>query len=75
MPILFFVKCERTVLFSVKRDLDPPLAPSYHSQGEFLSHVFLRPKKDGSFKMILNLKNLKSHVEYNKLKMDTLQST
>ena len=27
MPILFFVNCERTVLFSVKRDLDPPL---YH---------------------------------------------
>ena len=25
--ILFFVNCERTVLFSVKRDLDPPL---YH---------------------------------------------
>ena len=28
MPILFFVNCERTVLFSVKRDLDPP--PLYH---------------------------------------------
>ena len=26
-PILFFVNCERTVLFSVKRDQDPPL---YH---------------------------------------------
>ena len=24
MPILFFVNCERTVLFFVKRDLDPP---------------------------------------------------
>ena len=30
MPILFFVNCERTVLFSMKRDLDPPpLPPSY----------------------------------------------
>ena len=29
MPILFFVNCERTVLFSVKRDLDPP-PPLYH---------------------------------------------
>ena len=30
MPILFFVNCERSVLFSVKRDLDPPppLPPS-----------------------------------------------
>ena len=45
-----------------------------HSHGEFLSNVFLRPKKDGSFRMILNLKNLNLHVEYNKFKMDTLQS-
>ena len=31
MPILFFVNCERTVLSSVKRDLDtppPPVQPS-----------------------------------------------
>ena len=27
MPILFFVNCGRTVLFSVKRDLDPPPPP------------------------------------------------
>ena len=27
MPILFFVNCEITVLFSVKHDLDPPLHP------------------------------------------------
>ena len=32
MPILFFVNCERTVLFSVKRDLDP-LPPLYHPWG------------------------------------------
>ena len=29
MPILFFVNCERTVLFSVKRDLDPPFTTLY----------------------------------------------
>ena len=47
---------------------------AYHSHGEFLSNVFLRLKKDGSFRMILNIKNLNSHVEYNKFKMDTVQS-
>ena len=47
------------------------IAEAYHSHGDFLSNVFLRPKKDGSFRMILNLKNLNSHVEYNKFKMDT----
>ena len=46
-----------------------------HSHGEFLSNVFFRPKKDGSFRMILNLKKLVNlHIEYNKFKMDTLQS-
>ena len=31
MPILFFMNCQRTVLFSVKRDLDqPPPPPLYH---------------------------------------------
>ena len=39
-----------------------------------MSNVFLRPKKDGRFRMILNLRNLNSHVEYNKFKMDILQS-
>ena len=29
MLILFFVNCERTVLFSVKRDLDPPPLPPF----------------------------------------------
>ena len=47
---------------------------TYHSFGEFVSNVFLRPKKDGQFRMILNLRNLNSHVEYNKFKMDILQS-
>lgn len=47
---------------------------AYHSYGEFVFNVFLRPKKDGRFRMILNLRNLNSHVEYNKFEMDTLQS-
>ena len=45
-----------------------------HEPGEFISSVFGRPKKDGSHRMILNLKNLNKHVQYNHFKMDTLQS-
>lgn len=45
-----------------------------HEPGEVISSVFVQPKKDGSHRMILNLKNLNKHVQYNHFKMDTLQS-
>ena len=45
-----------------------------HEPEEFISSIFVRPKKDGSHRMILNLKNLNKHVQYNHFKMDTLQS-
>ena len=38
------------------------------------SEMCIRDRKDGRFRMILNLRNLNSHAEYNKFKMDTLQS-
>ena len=42
-----------------------------HEPGEFISSIFVRPKKDGSHRMIINLNK---HVQYNHFKMDTLQS-
>ena len=41
MTVIFviFVNCERTVLFSVKRDLDPPLPPSKKSMLSLLEIV------------------------------------
>lgn len=51
------------------------LESSEHEEHEFISPVFTRPKKDGSFRMILNLKNLNKEVTYYHFKMETLAST
>ena len=41
---------------------------------KYVSNIFLREKKDGSYRMILNLKGLNKSVEYHKFKMDTLNT-
>ena len=41
-------------------------------QGDFISPIFLRPKKDGTFRMVLNLKTLNTFVKYQHFKMDTV---
>ena len=45
-----------------------------HCEGEYTCTIFIRPKKDGTYRLILNLKNLNEHVEYYHFKMDTRQS-
>ena len=40
---------------------------------EYISPVFLRKKQDGSHRLILNLKFLNKHLEYNHFKMDTFK--
>ena len=37
---------------------------SDHDPGEFISPIFVRPKKDGTTRMILNLQSLNEHVVY-----------
>ena len=39
-----------------------------HEPGEFISSVFVQPRKDGSHRMIMNPKNLNKHVQYNHFK-------
>lgn len=45
-----------------------------HKPKEALSSIFIRPKKDGTHRLILNLKNLNEFVTYHHFKMDTLYS-
>ena len=36
--------------------------------------LFVRPKKDGCHRLILNLKDMNQYMEYHHFKMDTLQT-
>ena len=40
----------------------------------WLSNIFLRPKKDGTYRIILNLKPLNEFIEYKKFKMPTISN-
>ena len=48
------------------------IAESALGPGQVTSPILVRPKKDGSYRMILNLKALNEHVEYKKFKMETV---
>ena len=43
-------------------------------QGQVLSNIFLRPKKDGSFRMILDLTWVNKHIQYQHFKMASLNT-
>ena len=45
---------------------------TWPSEGQFVSNNFCRPKKDGSVRIILNLKQLNKAIEYHHFKMETL---
>ena len=45
----------------------------YSHQKQFLSPIFLRPKKNGEYRMVLNLKKLNEYIPYEHFKMDTFE--
>ena len=45
-----------------------------HTPYEVISNIFIRPKKDGGHRLILNLKGLNQFVTYHHFKMETLLS-
>ena len=44
-----------------------------HREGEYISNIFIQPKKDGSYRLILNLKYLNQFVQYHHFKMENLK--
>ena len=50
------------------------LEPANPCSGEILSSIFTRPKKDGTYRIILNLKSFNKCIPYQHFKMDTLKT-
>ena len=47
---------------------------AHNPDSGFISTVFVTPKKDGSYRMILNLQQLNKFVVYQHFKMDNIQT-
>ena len=45
-----------------------------HHPNEFISPIFLVPKKNGEYRLILNLKELNTNIVYHHFKMETFES-
>ena len=50
------------------------IKPSSPDSGQVISPIFTKPKKDGSHRVIFNLKYLNQSVMYYHFKMDTLET-
>ena len=45
-----------------------------HQEGEWISNLFIRPKPDGSYRLILDLTELNKYIEYEHFKMCSLHT-
>ena len=75
---LRFTQTEKaTIDTELKKLLDKKvITHSHHCKGEFISNIFIRPKKSGEgYRLILNLKDLNKSVAYHHFKMDTFLTT
>jgi len=50
------------------------IAPTIHPIQGFVSTIFTRDKKDGTKRMILNLKKLNEYINYNHFKMESIDT-
>ena len=76
-PVLRFSLEEHSALTSLIQDFcrQGVIVPTFHEEGEFISNVFLRPKKTpGKYRLILNLKPLTPFIKYEHFKMDTIHT-
>ena len=64
---------KRFVRMKIKQLIDTGcIVPLKRKCDGWVSNIFLHPKKDGSFRLILNLKPLNKFIEYRKFKMPSI---
>ena len=75
-PFCSFTEIEQTIIDNEveKFLLKEIIRLSSHEDGHVISPIFTRPKKDGSHRVIFNLKKLNESVTYHHFKMDTLET-
>ena len=49
------------------------IVPSPYERGQYVSNIFTRRKKNGAYRMILDLSELNSYIKYRHFKMDTFE--
>ena len=49
------------------------IVPTSYNNGDFVSSIFTRPKSDGSYHVILNLKNLNEFVTSQHCKLESFK--
>ena len=76
LPRCFFnAKEEQIIEAEIQKLLEMKVLEEVeHCSEEFLSQIFVVPKKDGEYRMILNLKNFNENIDYHHFKMDTFES-
>ena len=74
-PYHSFTEAEQTIIDEVEKFLlKGIISLSLYEDGQVISPIFVRPKKDGSHRVIFNLKRLNEAVSYHHFKMDTLET-
>lgn len=62
------------ISLEIKKLLTKKVIEPCKKEGGFISNIFTRPKKDGTKRMILNLKKFNENIEYKHFKMESLNS-
>ena len=66
---------KQSIQTEITKLIDKKVISECHPEpDQFVSPIFVRPKKDGTHRMILNLKNLNQNITYKHFKMETLQT-